>query len=168
MKLNGLTVQKWDVAFGIYVATGLLMDVALAYCSMQGAGNASVAREVLELRYLAESVTVLTDVQQGFGHWKLIKDKVDHWLTEFRLHEWVSDLNARLGVAPAYETVFAHYRSLCQHAGHKEVQYESADSRRKWAQRYMTRWQSVRSGITTHEADSAQAVVDKAPIFFRV
>ena len=52
MILHGQSVRSWDVAFAIYVTSGALIDVALVYCSMHGADNLEMCREILEVRVL--------------------------------------------------------------------------------------------------------------------
>ena len=115
MTLHGLSVHKWDVAFVIYVTAGVLIDVALLYCSMQGVDNLKLCQEVLQLRYLVEPVDCMNAILDGTAHWLLIKSVVKSWLAEYNLNQWVGAMNLKLGVAPSYEFVFNHYMSLCTH-----------------------------------------------------
>lgn len=161
MTLHGLSVRTWDIAFAIYVTAGVLIDVALLYCSMQGVDNMGLCREVLELRYLAEPVHCINAILDGTGHWQHIKSTVDDWIVEHKLNEWIAVMNEEIGVAPAYECVFAHYKSLCTHRSDLNFIYLTPESRRKWVHRFMVKWQSFRGCIRSHEAESKAAVVTK-------
>ena len=161
MALHGLSLHRWDVAFAIYVTTGVKIDLALLYCSMQGADNVTLCREILELRYLAESVDCLNAVVEGKDCWFHVKSDVEAWLAEYSLNEWIGEMNQKLGVAPSCECVFDHYKSLCTHRCDFDSVYVTPESRRKWVNRFMHRWQSFRGCIHSHEADGVAAVLDK-------
>ena len=161
MTLHGMSLRSWDTAFAIYVTAGVLIDVAVLYCLMQGADNAELCREVLELRYLSEPLDTLNAILDGTGPWQRVKGCVDDWLVEHRLHEWIRVMNEIVGVAPSYESVFCHYKTLCTHRSDLDSIYLKPESRRKWVQRFMAKWQSSRGCIHSHEAESQQAVAGK-------
>ena len=161
MIVNGLSIRNWDIAFAIYVTTGLLMDVALVYCSMAGSKNNAFCKEVLEMRYLAESVDCINAILDGCGHWLLIKPIVLDWVNEHKLSQWITMMNASVGVAPSYQCVFERYVSLSMHRDNLKSLYRTPDVRRKWVQRFMKRWKSSRGNVCCHEAENVNAVVTK-------
>ena len=69
-----LSELKWDVACGIYVISGLTVDVALRYCRMNGAKDLAVHGHQLEERYLAEDVEEIIKVDDAVGKWKKSKN----------------------------------------------------------------------------------------------
>ena len=161
MTLHGMSLRSWDTGFAIYVTAGVLIDVAVLYCLMQGADNTELCREVLELRYLSEPLDTLNAILDGAGPWQHVKGCVDDWLVEHRLNEWIGVMNEVVGVAPSYESVFSHYRTLCTHRSDLDSIYLKPESRRKRVQRFMAKWESSRGRIHSHEAESQQAVATK-------
>ena len=87
--LHGLTMKKWDIAFSIYVSCDLNMKVALDYCLMNGADNAGTCQEVLECRYLAESVSTINDIQDAGHDWRGTRATMQAWLVEYSLNKWI-------------------------------------------------------------------------------
>ena len=161
MILHGLSVRSWDIAFAIYVTSGALIDVALVYCSMHGADNLEICWEILEVRYLSETIECVNAVLDGTDQWQHLKYFVDNWLAEFHLNEWIGRMNELVGVAPCYESVFSQYKTLCFHRSDLDTAYSKSDSRRKWVQRFMEKWDSVRGCVNSHEMDNAATVVTK-------
>ena len=161
MALQGLTVQKWDIAFAIYVTAGVMIDVALLYCTMQGMENLTFCREVLELRYLAEPVQCINSILAGTDHWRHLKCYVDEWLIEHRLMQWITTMNEDSGIAPSFECVFSHYATLCTNPSKLQFRYQNAVDRRKWVKRFMHKWESFRGSIPSHEAENRDDVVTK-------
>ena len=162
MNWDSLTVRKWNVAFAIYVIAGLIIDAALAYCSKHGADDLHFCREVLQLRYLAESVDNINAILEGGGVWLHIKACANEWIAEYKLDQWLTSVNESIGVAPSFESVFAKYTSLSANHADQDSSHSSLDRRRKWVQRFMAKWQASRGSIHSHEAESVSEVVRKA------
>ena len=73
--LLGLSVQQWDVAFAIYVITNGKSDIAVAYCAHEGLDKDSNSREILELRYLEETVDTINAVHSDQEYWSKVRFK---------------------------------------------------------------------------------------------
>ena len=115
MILHGLSVRSWDIAFAIYVTSGALIDVASVYCSMHGADNMEMCREILEVRYLTESMECVNALLDGTDHWQHLTYVVDNWLAEFQLNECIGRMNELVGLALCCESIFSQYKTLCSH-----------------------------------------------------
>ena len=163
MKLHGLAHRKWDLAFGIYVRADLQLEVPLKYCRMQGATDMKFCGEVLQQRYLTETLDELNFILDGCESWRDKSGCINQWLSEYWLHNWINDLNEQAGLAPSYEDVFEKYKELRTQRGLSNDKYTSQDTRRKWVHRYMQRWSALRTSIVTHEAENHTDIVRKAP-----
>ena len=167
MNRGDLSLRQWDIAFAIYVTADTLMDVALLYLSMQGIKNMQFCREILEKRYLAEPIECINAIVDGIAYWQSIKYYVDDWLVEYEVSQWIATLNDSIGVAPSYEDVFTHYKSLCSHRCDLDRLYRTMECRRKWVQRFINKWESARGSISTFEADGNTSVQHKVRLLLR-
>ena len=154
--------REWDMAFGIYVCSGLDMDAALKFCSMTGVTNDSYCQEVIEQRYLLENIQQINQIHEGGPAWEILTPRIKTWLVEYSLHNWIQELNRTAGVAPSYETVFAENLRLRFSHDLCTAAYVSYDNRKIWVRRFMSKWKSKRLLIDAHEAESAAEVVRKA------
>ena len=162
MSGHGLSQYCWDIAFGIYVQANTRAVPALAYCSKNGATNLTVCREVLERRFLAESVEYINSIVDMKGIWLQHGALIQTFLVEYRLHEWIDAMNTDTGVAPSYQDVFDKYRELREDMKMPPVNYAAYRDRRKWVSRFMTKWSATRRALVTHEAENAEIVTRKA------
>ena len=158
---NGLSLRHWDIAFAIYVVSGLLMDVALVYCSMNGSKDNAFCKDILEMRYLAEPVDCINSIVDGCGHWLLIKPVALSWFSEYKLNQWITMMNESVGVAPSYQSVFERYMDLNADRDNLKTLYRTPEAKRKWVQRFMAKWKSSRGSVCCHEAENATSVVTK-------
>lgn len=159
--LHGLTMKKWDIAFSIYVSLDLNLKVALNYCLMNGADNAGTCKEVLECRYLAESVSTLNDIQDAGHDWRGTRARMQEWLVEYSLNKWIQRMNDKAGVAPAHASVWDKYAAL-RAKRHLPPQGCNSDrSRFQWVSRFMSRWSCVRRSLITHETSCSSEVVSQ-------
>ena len=161
MDEKSLSVYKLDMAFGIYVLAELNITAALVYCRMVGARDMQKCHGILEARYLLERVEDINEIHLSTGRWKNLRPHIDQWLVEYSLNLWIEKMNVNIGLAPAYDSVFEKYRALREEKNMDDIKYDRGDLRKTWVKRYMQKWASTRTTITTHEADSGVDVVTK-------
>ena len=149
------------MAFGIYVLAELNIAAALVYCRMVGARSMQKYHGILEARYLLERVEDINEIHLAMGRWKDLRPHIDKWLVEYSLNMWIETMIVNIGIAPAYDSVFEKYRALRQEKQLDDIKYVRVDLRKTWVKRFMQKWSSTRTTITTHEADSGADVVTK-------
>ena len=161
MAVHLLHERQWHIAFGIYVLSDLNLNDAVTYCCMQGLVDRRYCKEVLEQRYLLETVEEINSILDEEHDWRDLRPDINKWLAERALYEWVQIVNQRAGVAPSYETLFEEYSRI-------RADYKlSCDgctahaSKKKWVSRWMARWKLTRNTLVSHEGNSAQAIVQK-------
>ena len=159
--LHGLSMKKWDIAFSIYVSVDLKMKPALDYCLMNGADNAGTCKEVLERRYLAESISTIHDIQDANHDWQGTRATRQEWLVEYSLHKWIETMNTKAGVAPSYASVWDKCAALRAQKDLPRKGYISGKAQQKWVQRFMTKWACTRRSLVTHEIGCSSEVVSQ-------
>ena len=161
MALHYLHERQWHIAFGIYVLSDLNLNDALTYSCMQGPVDREYCKEVLQQRYLVESVEEINSVLEETHDWRGLRSDINKWLAERALYEWVQDINETAAVAPSYETVYNEFTRIA--AEYKLCGFDCTDynSKRQWVRRWMARWKLHRSAVTSHIGLHAQDIVQK-------
>ena len=162
---RGLSLQRWDVAFAIYVLTNGKSDIAVAYLAHEGLTKDINSREILERRYLEETVEKINAVHSDQEYWIKVRFNAQEWTASYNLHAWVESMNAQLGVAPSYETVFEQYQRYCHHRSDLKFLYRTPENRRKWVRRFMEKWGAARRSIRTQEAEDNRSLRNKVSFF---
>ena len=163
MAVHILTDRQWHIAFGIYVLSDLNLKDAVTYCCMQGLVDKHYCKEVLEQRYLSESVDEINSILDEAHNWKDLRSDINKWLAEKTLYEWVQNINETTAVAPSYELVYEQFNRIRTDYKLNCDGGSAYGCRKKWVHRWMARWKATRAAMVSHEGNSSTEIVQKAP-----